>query len=72
MGFCLSDDKKYGKPVVYCLLGPLTDAAILLTKYPDAARYIKCFVNMGGYIREGTLSPMSSVNIFMMHRPRKL
>lgn len=56
--------KEYGKPVVYCLLGPLTDAAILLTKYPDASRYIKCFVNMGGYIREGTLSPMSSVNIF--------
>lgn len=56
--------KAYGQPVVYCLLGPLTDAAILLTKYPDAARYIKCFVNMGGYIREGTLSPMSSVNIF--------
>ena len=56
--------KNYGKPVVYCCLGPLTNAGILLRKYPDASDYIRCFVNMGGYIREGTLSPMSSVNIF--------
>ena len=56
--------KNYGKPVVYCCLGPLTNAGTLLRKYPDAVNYLKCFVNMGGYIREGTLSPMSSVNIF--------
>lgn len=56
--------REYQTPVVYCCLGPLTNAAVLLQKYPDAGRYLKCFVNMGGYIREGTLSPMSSVNIF--------
>ena len=50
--------------VVICCLGPLTDAAILLQKYPEAKDRIRCFVNMGGYIRSGTLSPMSSVNIF--------
>lgn len=52
------------EPVVYCCLGPLTDPAILLRKYPDVKNNLKCIVNMGGYIREGTLSPMSSVNIF--------
>ncbi len=52
------------QPVVYCCLGPLTNAAYLLQKYPDVKEKLKCFVNMGGYIREGTLSPMSSVNIF--------
>lgn len=51
-------------PVVYCLLGPMTNAALLLQKHPDVKKNLKCFVNMGGYIREGTLSPMSSVNIF--------
>ncbi len=62
--FAYETMKRYGRPVVYCCLGPLTNAGLLLRKYPDASRYIRCFVNMGGYIREGTLSPMSSVNIF--------
>ncbi len=52
------------EPVVYCCLGPLTNAALLLQKYPEVKKKLKCFVNMGGYIRSGTLSPMSSVNIF--------
>ncbi len=56
--------KESPEPVVYCCLGPLTDAGLLLRKHPDAGQYLRCFVNMGGYIRNGTPSPMSSVNIF--------
>ena len=52
------------RPVVYCALGPHTNGARLLQKYPEVKEKIACFVNMGGYIRNGTLSPMSSVNIF--------
>ena len=52
------------EPVVYCALGAHGNPGRLLQKYPEVKSKIKCFVNMGGYIRNGTLSPMSSVNIF--------
>lgn len=52
------------EPVVLCYMGSLTTAAILLEKYPDIKEKIKCFVYMGGQIRQGTLSPLSSVNLY--------
>lgn len=52
------------EPVVVVCLGPHTNAARLLLKYPECKGNIRCFANMGGYIRSGTPSPMSSVNIF--------
>ena len=52
------------QPVVICCLGALTNAALLLQKYPEDRERIKCFVNMGGYIRNGSMTPMSSVNIY--------
>ena len=52
------------QPVVICCLGALTNVALLLQKYPEDRGRIQCFVNMGGYVRNGNMSPMSSANIF--------
>lgn len=51
--------------VVLCQLGPLTNAAILLQKYPRIKEKIEAIVFMGGCIRGGNLSPQSSVNVFL-------
>lgn len=55
---------KCQEKVTLCYMGPLTTAAILLQKYPAVKERIKAVVFMGGHIREGTYTPLSSVNIY--------
>ena len=55
---------KCEEKVTLCYMGPLTTAAILLQKYPAVKERIKAVVFMGGHIREGTYTPLSSVNIY--------
>lgn len=55
---------KSEEKVVLVFLGPMTDGAILFEKYPEVKERIECIVNMGGFLRGGTFSANSSVNIF--------
>ena len=52
------------QPVTILCLGAHTNAARLLLKYPEDREKIRCFVNMGGLVRAGLPTVMSSVNIF--------
>ena len=52
------------QPVTILCLGAHTNAARLLLKYPEDREKIRCFVNMGGLVRAGLPTVLSSVNIF--------
>lgn len=49
--------------VMMVALGPLTTAANLLTLHPDVKEKLQGIVFMGGYIRNGSMTPFSSVNV---------
>ena len=51
-------------PVTILCLGAHTNAARLVLKYPEDREKIRCIVNMGGMVRGGLPTVLSSVNIF--------
>jgi inosine-uridine nucleoside N-ribohydrolase len=51
-------------PVTLVPTGPLTNIALLLARYPDAAPRIERIVLMGGAIGEGNVTPAAEFNIW--------
>lgn len=50
--------------VDYITLGPLTNLAMLLTRFPDVKRHLGKVVTMGGGIDMGNVRPFAEFNIF--------
>jgi inosine-uridine nucleoside N-ribohydrolase len=53
------------EPVTLVPLGPLTNVALLLARYPDAAERIGRMVLMGGAIGEGNVTTAAEFNIYV-------
>ena len=53
------------EPVTLVPLGPLTNVALLLARYPDAAERIGRMVLMGGAIGEGNVTAAAEFNIYV-------
>src|SRR4029450_8271805 len=53
------------EPVTLVPLGPLTNVALLLARYPDAAERIARMVLMGGAIGEGNVTAAAEFNIYV-------
>ncbi len=53
------------RPVVLAPVGPLTNVALLLARYPEAAANIERIVLMGGAIAEGNVTPAAEFNIYV-------
>ena len=53
------------EPVTLVPLGPLTNVALLLARYPDAAARIRRIVLMGGAIGEGNATTAAEFNIYV-------
>jgi inosine-uridine nucleoside N-ribohydrolase len=53
------------EPVTLVPLGPLTNVALLLARYPDAAARIRRMVLMGGAIGEGNATSAAEFNIWV-------
>ena len=53
------------EPVTLVPLGPLTNVALLLARYPDAAERIGRMVLMGGAIGEGNATTAAEFNIYV-------
>jgi inosine-uridine nucleoside N-ribohydrolase len=54
-----------GRPVTLIPTGPLTNVALLLARYPSAARDIERIVLMGGAIAEGNITPAAEFNVWV-------
>lgn len=52
------------KRVDYITLGPLTNLAELIRRYPDVVKHIENVVTMGGGIGKGNVRPYAEFNIF--------
>lgn len=50
--------------VDYITLGPLTNLAMLLTRFPEVKQHIRKIVTMGGGIDMGNVRPFAEFNIF--------
>jgi inosine-uridine nucleoside N-ribohydrolase len=46
-------------------VGPLTNVALLLSRYPEAAQNVERIVIMGGAIAEGNVTPAAEFNIYV-------
>jgi pyrimidine-specific ribonucleoside hydrolase len=46
-------------------VGPLTNVALLLSRYPEAAENLERIVIMGGAIAEGNVTPAAEFNIYV-------
>jgi len=46
-------------------VGPLTNVALLLSRYPEAAQNVERIVLMGGAIAEGNVTPAAEFNIYV-------
>ena len=57
--------KKYSKKLVIAAIGPLTDIAIALQKYPDLKEHIDKLVIMGGGTEGGNRTPYAEFNFWM-------
>lgn len=58
--------EEYGGELVVCAVGPLTNIAITIAKYPDFVKKIKCLNIMGGTIAKGgNVSPVGEFNIYV-------
>lgn len=55
--------KAAGEPVTVIALGPLTNIAKLLMEFPEARANIKEIVFMGGSLRTGNPTPVSTFNV---------
>jgi pyrimidine-specific ribonucleoside hydrolase len=53
------------RPVTLVPVGPLTNVALLLARYPEAAAGIERIVIMGGAIAEGNVTPAAEFNIYV-------
>ena len=53
-----------GEPVTLVPVGPLTNVALLLARYPQVAERIERIVLMGGAIAEGNVTPAAEFNIW--------
>jgi purine nucleosidase/pyrimidine-specific ribonucleoside hydrolase len=56
--------QEHAEPVTLVPTGPLTNIALLLTRYPDDAARIREIVLMGGSTERGNVSPYAEFNIF--------
>ena len=52
-------------PVTLVPVGPLTNVALLLSRYPEAAGNVERIVIMGGAIAEGNVTPAAEFNIYV-------
>ena len=53
------------RPVTLVPVGPLTNVALLLSRYPEAAGNLERIVIMGGAIAEGNVTPAAEFNIYV-------
>ena len=53
------------RPVTLVPVGPLTNVALLLARYPEAAENVERIVLMGGAIAEGNVTPAAEFNIYV-------
>ena len=53
------------QPVTLIPVGPLTNIALLLARYPEAADNVERIVLMGGAIAEGNVTPAAEFNIYV-------
>jgi inosine-uridine nucleoside N-ribohydrolase len=53
-----------GEPVTLVAVGPLTNVALLLARWPEAAARLERVVLMGGAIAEGNVTPAAEFNIW--------
>jgi pyrimidine-specific ribonucleoside hydrolase len=54
-----------GSAVTLVPVGPLTNVALLLARYPEAAGNIERIVLMGGAVAEGNVTPAAEFNIYV-------
>jgi inosine-uridine nucleoside N-ribohydrolase len=54
-----------GEPLTLVALGPLTNVALLLRRYPDAVERLERLVLMGGAIGEGNMTASAEFNIWL-------
>jgi inosine-uridine nucleoside N-ribohydrolase len=52
-------------PVTLVATGPLTNVALLLTRYPETEQQLERLVLMGGAIGEGNITPAAEFNIWV-------
>jgi inosine-uridine nucleoside N-ribohydrolase len=53
------------RPVTLVPVGPLTNVALLLARYPETAENVERIVIMGGAIAEGNVTPAAEFNIYV-------
>ncbi len=53
------------RPVTLVAVGPLTNVALLLARYPQEAAALERIVIMGGAIAEGNVTPAAEFNIYV-------
>jgi inosine-uridine nucleoside N-ribohydrolase len=53
------------RPVTLVPVGPLTNVALLLSRYPEAAENVERIVLMGGAVAEGNVTPAAEFNIYV-------
>jgi inosine-uridine nucleoside N-ribohydrolase len=53
------------RPVTVVPVGPLTNIALLLARYPETAGNVERIVLMGGAIAEGNVTPAAEFNIYV-------
>ncbi|MBT2369980.1 nucleoside hydrolase [Streptomyces sp. ISL-10] len=56
---------EHPEPVTLVPTGPLTNVALLLTRYPDAAAHIREIVFMGGSTERGNRTPAAEFNVYV-------
>lgn len=56
--------KEYQGELTVVTIGPMTNLATALTKYPDLPQYLKQLVFMGGSTVEGNCTPYAEYNIY--------
>jgi inosine-uridine nucleoside N-ribohydrolase len=53
------------QPVTLVPVGPLTNIALLLARYPEVAENVERIVLMGGAVAEGNVTPAAEFNIYV-------
>ncbi|MFI2371294.1 nucleoside hydrolase [Streptomyces sp. NPDC018833] len=56
---------EHPEPVTLVPTGPLTNVALLLTRYPDAVAHIREIVFMGGSTERGNRTPAAEFNVYV-------
>ena len=57
--------KELNGELIICALGPLTNLAITVAKYPDFPKYVKELNIMGGAANGGNVTPCAEFNIYV-------